>query len=326
MNKIAVVGQGVMGLTSALLLLEKGYAVDLFSKEAFEDTTSMAAGAYWWPHKAYPQERVSAWAKATYDIFKKAPAESGIHFEDHIRFCLDPDDGAYARHLVDEWREIDGADFGIPCHEAYQLNVPVIDVPVFMPWLRDKVQNAGARFFIKELTTPAELFPEYDLVVNCTGVWARYFVNDASVFPIRGQVVRLSLPDGLRTSTRLYQKVDNFTLVLPRATDLVLGGTAQENDWDRTPRDEDSRLIIERCGAIVPEVLNCEVLGAGVGLRPGRESVRLELEMPAPDQPVVHNYGHGGGGYTICWGCADEVTALVEKYFFLDSENHYVSK
>ncbi len=193
--------------------------------------------------------------------------------------------------------------------------MPVIDVPVFMPWLRDQVQNAGARFFIKELTAPSELFPEYDLVVNCTGVWARHFVNDEAVFPIRGQVVRLSLPKGLRTSTRLYQKEDKFTLILPRSTDLVLGGTAQENDWDRTPRVEDSRRIIERCSQIVPEVLDCEVLGAGVGLRPGRETVRLELELPAGNQPIVHNYGHGGGGFTVCWGCAGEVASLVEKYF-----------
>lgn len=314
MGRIAVVGQGVMGLTSALRLLENGFSVDVYSKEAFEDTTSMAAGAYWWPHKAYPRERVSKWAKVTYDVYAAAPRESGIHFENHIRLCLDPDDGAYARHLVADWEEIDGAAYGIPTHEAYRLTLPVIDVPVFMPYLLNQLQRAGARFIIEELASPAALFPAYDLVVNCTGVWARQFVNDETVFPIRGQVVRLKLPDGLRTSTRLVQKEDRFTLVLPRTDDLVLGGTAQENDWDRQPREEDTRMIIDRCSAIVPEVGDCEVLGTAVGLRPGRREVRLELDTSSPDQPVIHNYGHGGGGFTICWGCAGEVAALASRF------------
>jgi len=49
-----------------------------------------------------------------------------------------------------------------------------------------------------------------------------------------------------------------------------------------------------------------------VGLRPGRPTVRLEED--ARDEPgprILHNYGHGGAGITISWGCADELTALV---------------
>lgn len=315
-HKIAVVGQGLMGLTCASRLLEKGHSVTLFSKEPFENTTSMAAGAYWWPHQTYPEERVSVWAKETLDQFKidREHPETGIHFEEHFRFCLDPDDGAYARHLLDEWEEIDGKERGIPSVEAYHLEVPVIDVPVFMPYLKEQVLAAGGLFVLKELKSPTDLFPQYDLVINCTGVWARHFVNDESVYPVRGQAVRLSAIDNLKASTRLYQKDDKFTLILPREQDILLGGTAQENDWDRTPREEDTHLILERCKALVPELEGCEVLGASAGLRPGRPEVRLELELMAPNQPVIHNYGHGGGGFTVAWGCANEVTALADQY------------
>ena len=316
-RNIAVVGQGVIGLTCAAKLLELGYSVDIYSRDEFKETTSMSAGAYWWPHKVYPEERVTTWSKETYNEYKKIREipESGIHFEKHFRFCLDPDDSAYARHLLDEWEEIDGEEYGVPCKEAFLLVVPVIDVPVYMPYLRKSVESSGGRFHLRELKSPAELFPKYKLAVNCTGVWSRQFVGDENVFPIRGQTVRVALPDGLRESTRLYQRDDNFTLILPRSDDVILGGTAQGNDWNLEPSDEDTEIVFNRCSKLVPEISSSEILGTTVGLRPGRKVVRLELEMIAPGCPVVHNYGHGGGGYTVAWGCAKEVAQISESYF-----------
>tara|TARA_R110002096_G_scaffold104771_15_gene230747 strand:- start:3069 stop:4040 length:972 start_codon:yes stop_codon:yes gene_type:complete len=316
-KNVAIVGQGVMGLTCAHRLLKRGFSVKIFSKEEFTETTSLSAGAYWWPHKAYPEERVAKWAKTTYDEYARLQTlpESGIHFERHFRFCLDPDDSAYARTLVDEWEEVNGADYGVPCHEAFLVTLPVIDVPVFMPYLRDEVVRNGAQIQVQEIDNPTDLFPEFDLVVNCTGVWARHFAKDPEVFPIRGQVVRVSLPKDLRESTRLYQKEDEFTLILPRKNDVVLGGTAQEGDWSREPSESDTQAILERCRKLVPQLAQSEQLGVAVGLRPGRPEVRLELELPSTDQPVIHNYGHGGGGYTVAWGCADEVAQLACEHF-----------
>lgn len=52
-----------------------------------------------------------------------------------------------------------------------------------------------------------------------------------------------------------------------------------------------------------------------VGLRPGRSSVRLEIEQYPINHKIVniiHNYGHGGCGVTLCFGCAAEAVELVE--------------
>jgi D-amino-acid oxidase len=317
MKKIAVIGQGVIGLTVASRLMDLGFSIDIFSHVDFWKTTSTAAGAYWWPHKIYPQERISTWSKETYEEYKKAKliGATGVTFREHLRFCLDPDDNAYARDLVDDWQEINGADFGVPCPNAYRVIIPVIDVPIFMPYLREQVLSKGARIWIRELSGTTELFPEFDLVVNCSGVWARYLVNDKSVFPIRGQVVRISKSPEINIPTRIYQKQDEFTLILPRSNDCILGGTGQENNWSLEVSENDTREIIERCSTIIPAIAECEIIGAAVGLRPGRAEVRLELEMIKANQPVVHNYGHGGGGFTVAWGCANEVAAIVRKYF-----------
>lgn len=71
-----------------------------------------------------------------------------------------------------------------------------------------------------------------------------------------------------------------------------------------------------------------EIVCDWVGLRPGRTTLRLELEhmkllAPAAGSsggagvgreaamPVVHNYGHGGAGLTLAWGCAGDASALL---------------
>jgi D-amino-acid oxidase len=69
--------------------------------------------------------------------------------------------------------------------------------------------------------------------------------------------------------------------------------------------------ILARCTDIVPALAGATVLDSVAGLRPGRPEVRLEVDEDLLPVPVVHNYGHGGSGVTISWGCAAEVTALV---------------
>jgi D-amino-acid oxidase len=52
------------------------------------------------------------------------------------------------------------------------------------------------------------------------------------------------------------------------------------------------------------------VIRERAGLRPFRPSVRLEHDREEPR--IVHNYGHGGAGYTLCWGCSQEVVRLLK--------------
>ncbi len=63
----------------------------------------------------------------------------------------------------------------------------------------------------------------------------------------------------------------------------------------------------------------CALCTRRVGLRPGRSSVRLELgdSLTAPGAgpavPVIHNYGHGGSGLTLAWGCAGDAVRLAKQ-------------
>jgi D-amino-acid oxidase len=100
--------------------------------------------------------------------------------------------------------------------------------------------------------------------------------------------------------------------VLPRPDVTVLGGTAEEGDWERRPRPETTCAILEKARLLDPRLETAEYVGAAVGLRPGRREVRLELDTLPSGRPLVHDYGHGGSGFTLSWGCAEEVARLVE--------------
>ena len=110
--------------------------------------------------------------------------------------------------------------------------------------------------------------------------------------------------------------------IIPNSDTVVLGGTKRLNDEDLTPRKEDREAILARCTAAVPSLAAAEFVDEWVGLRPGRPSLRLELErfdnstsdgMSSEDMPpfVVHNYGHGGSGLTLAYGCAGECVELL---------------
>jgi D-amino-acid oxidase len=94
--------------------------------------------------------------------------------------------------------------------------------------------------------------------------------------------------------------------VIPRRDELVLGGCSIT--WPPGARPEIDPGITHRILAQA-RALGLpigEVKRVRVGLRPYRPEVRLERTGR-----VIHNYGHGGAGYTLCRGCANAVVQLV---------------
>ena len=93
---------------------------------------------------------------------------------------------------------------------------------------------------------------------------------------------------------------------------MILGGVAQEGNWSLEPTEEDRNFILEKCSKIIPDLKNAEIIEDIVGLRPGRTEVRLEKEQIS-GKTIIHNYGHGGSGVTLSWGCAEEVVELANE-------------
>ena len=138
-------------------------------------------------------------------------------------------------------------------------------------------------------------------MVNCSGLGARALAGDPSLTPVRGQVVVVEQV-GLE---EWWLAEDGPTYVIPRSSDIVLGGTEDAGEWARSPDLDIAADIRRRATALVPALAGARVLQHKVGLRPARPAIRLERV-----DDVIHCYGHGGAGVTLSWGCADEVAGL----------------
>lgn len=312
MNDVLVVGGGVAGLTTALLLCRSGLRVTVAARSIVEDTTSTVAGAFWYPYRAFPEDKVAAWGFAGYRRFA-ALAEATPAAGVLARECLElyPTEApvpAWARELPDftcpPARELPPG-----FASAHRFTTFVVETAIYLPWLRDQVRSAGADLQVRSFVSLEEALAVCPRVVHCAGLGARELAPDPSLLPVRGQLVRVKNP-GISRVTIDDHSGHGITYVVPRSRDVVLGGTAEDGQEDTTPDPALTREIVARCARLEPALQGAEIVSVAVGLRPVRPTVRLELERRAAGV-VVHNYGHGGAGVTLSWGCAEAAAHLL---------------
>ena len=301
MRRVIVVGAGVVGLSCAVRLLEAGHRVDVVARDLPLETTSAVAAALWYPYRALPQDRVTAWSRTSYDVFATLTGDERTG----VRMLTGTE--VLRAHQSDPWWRVAvpslDRETALPPGyvDGWTFVAPVIDMPVHLRWLVGRVEELGGTLTRMNLSA---LPDDGALVVNATGLGARHFGADPSVHPVRGQVVVLEQV-GL---DRWTLDAAGLTYVVPRASEIVVGGTDVEGEWSRTPDPEVAEQVLHRATALVPELEGARVLRHKVGLRPARPEVRLERVGE-----VVHCYGHGGAGVTLAWGCADDVVGLADE-------------
>lgn len=306
-----VVGGGIIGLTSALRLQEAGYRVRIWSADPVEHTVSSIAAAIWYPFRAYPADRVKAWGERTFRVFEEHAAHpaSGVRLLEGRILWNEPDDPGLEQ-VPGGSEEMPPSALPPGYGRGATAILPVVETPIYLAWLADRFRAGGGEVEQRRARSLEEALTVAPLVIHCTGLAARELAGDPAVHPIRGQVVRVENPGLDRYTLDAGDHGEEITYVIPRSREVILGGTATPDAWDAEPDSRVAEAILRRCLALEPALEGARVLGHRVGLRPGRPAVRLEREDRPDGRRLVHNYGHGGSGVTVCWGCADQVVAL----------------
>ncbi|PWN04927.1 amino acid oxidase [Nocardioides silvaticus] len=308
MARVIVVGAGVAGLTSAVRLAEDGHRVDVVARDLPRETTSVVAAALWYPYLALPQDRVTAWAARSYSRFAELAVDpaTGVRMLTGTELFRSTTADPWWREAVPSLRRLTPTD-GLPRGyvDGWSFHAPVVDMPAYLDWLVGRLGELGGTVTRLNLGGLPDLHEAgAEVVVDCAGLGARLLAADHTVVPVRGQVVVLEQV-GL-DEWWLATEGDRPTYVVPRTDEIVVGGTEEHDEWNRTPDPATAEDILTRATALVPALAGTKVLAHRVGLRPARPSIRLEREGD-----VVHCYGLGGAGVTLSWGCADEVASLV---------------
>lgn len=343
---LTVLGAGVIGLTSAIEL-SRHYDVRVVASQIGPATDSRKATAVWHVYLVTESELTTSdphlvWAEKTLlrliRVAQEMP-DAGLEIIEGTELfrtakpaldqCWMP---LARRHLgltdldqqeIDAFNDYDRAALppavrslmkAHPVLWGYKLNAPAASMPVYLAWLQREAERAGVTFEQRSVSAFSDVQDPGICLINCSGFGARELASDAAFVPYKGQYFVLQADDGAPSA--YIGDDDNpagMSYSIPRAGEVLVGGTAERGCDSLSPdvRWDDVRA---RAGLYVPWV--AEHAGAVgdpvVGIRPVRATgVRLEVDSNSAGFPIVHNYGHGGSGFSLSWGCAERVAELV---------------
>ena len=319
--EVTVVGAGVIGLTTALTLQERGHRVRVVAQGPWSENVSGVAGAVWFPYKVGPPARVNVWAARTrrwLEQIARTSRDAGVDVLTGYEITLEshgsqlqrpwwagePTAELQAGHLEDaiDVERVPAPVEGSP--DAWKFIAPRAQPSLFLPFLESALSRPVERRQVTNLAAEPG-----DIVVNCTGLAARELCNDDKLTPLLGQIVVAERGRAdVSTTITDDRDPDDFFYIIPRREEVVLGGCSLPFPPGGQPQVDPAitaRIVshAQRLGIEIGPVRSVRV-----GLRPYRAEVRLEREGR-----VIHNYGHGGAGFTLCRGCAEDVAALVVR-------------
>lgn len=298
-----MVGAGVVGLTTALVLQESGHRVRVLAAERPERTTSAAAGAVWYPFSVGPPEAVNRWSRSTRDwlvqLHRTVPA-AGVDVLTVLECAADARPPWWAGS-VEGIRLVEGPQ-PTGARLGWEFEAPRVEPALHLSWLESRLERPLEIARVERL----EDVPG-DLVVNCTGIGARRLGGDGTLRALLGQTVVVT--PGEVDMARMFGDERDLSVmlyVIPRRSEVVLGGCALPFDGDVPPPPDPALRegILARVRAA--GFRHGPVLRDAVGLRPVRTEVRVERVGR-----VIHHYGHGGAGYTLARGSAEQLIELI---------------
>ena len=238
-----ILGCGVSGLSTGICLLEAGYTnVKIIADQLPPHTTSDKAAAIWFPYKANPQDLVLKWSMESYRVFEELTKDdgTGVHFVEWFELkekIADEIPWWAAKLPATAYRKAQQSELPDGYSHANVVCVPMIETPIYMPYLLQKFEKNGGKIEQKRISDLEEVFKENPqaFLINCTGLGARELCEDSEVYPIQGHIVQLEADVNQEIGYLADEGGQNsLAYMMPRKDCIVLGGTAKAYQADLT--------------------------------------------------------------------------------------------
>lgn len=257
-RRFAVLGCGVMGLTTARLLQDRGFEATIYAKDLPPATTSNIAGGQWSPYTVSDSDRTTSEFRAQLERASRlanryyqglvGPTYGVRWIENYVLR-----DRPFTSQQQDPIDDLYFASEDVPAgHHPFasahvsRFTTMLIEPPVFLGAVTRDFLLRGGRINVREFHDRNELLSlEAPVIVNCTGLGSHSLFGDKELMPIKGQLAIL-LPQA---------EVDYITLhggyyMFPRTDGIVLGGTHDRGDWSLTVDPAVSARIVENHQAV----------------------------------------------------------------------------
>jgi D-amino-acid oxidase len=243
----AIIGAGVMGLSTGRLLQAQGANVTLYARDLPPDTTSNVSGAQWWPFSVFdPGRRTDAFAaqftaaaRYSFEYFQPfAGAEWAVSWLPNYYLSERPPANGWLSGpgSVLHGMQIDFKDFGPGEHVfshgyARRFYSMMIEPAPYLARLTEAFRTAGGTVKVRSFANAAEILElPQPVIFNCTGLGAGALFGDRELMPIKGQLTFLMPQPEVK-----YNLLSGELYMFPRTDGILLGGTYQHGQWDLAP-------------------------------------------------------------------------------------------
>ena len=256
-TRYAVIGAGVVGLSTARLLQRHGFDVTIYAKDLPPRTTSNMSAAWFGPTGASDRDHTTpefteVWHKATrlsHRYFQDYLGEAyGVRWLPYYSFSENPPNpeaqqgglGQLITDLYPETVELEPDQHPFSAPYVRRRWTMRFEPAVYLSAILRDVRLAGGRVVVREFESLDQLLSlDEPVLVNCTGLGAKELFGDEELHPVKGQLtVLLPQPD------IDYMTVGGGLYMLPRRDGIVLGETREAGEWSLDPSPTEMERVM----------------------------------------------------------------------------------
>jgi glycine/D-amino acid oxidase-like deaminating enzyme len=257
-GEAAVIGSGVMGLTTSRLLQDAGWKVTIYTRDVLRHSTSNVAAGHWSPTSVFDESAATPAFEAQFKFAARishhafqnlAGADYGIHWIENYDLANEPIKPTYyMKELPDLYpgtANLGPDEHPFPFPYVKRTLTMIVHPAHYLRRIRADFYRAGGRLVIQNFNNRDEVLALNEPVIfNCTGLGAGELFGDEELGPIKGQLV--FLPPDPAVDYCTIGGGSSVLYMFPRKGEILLGGTYGHGDWTMAPDPaETDRIITE---------------------------------------------------------------------------------